>query len=280
MAGLYRFICVLLLSSVMAGQVSPPSLQIPYPLCTELPATFTVNTDTSMDIHSYAWKVIPSTATLVSPGGSVATIYFANPGTHQISVTLEYGSAPSFTTLSRSVVITRSAKASFNASLTLAGHPNELRLTNYSTNFLYSYWVFDNGSSIDSSYHAVKYYSLPGSHTVTQVSEGNNGCHNVLSYEFTIPDASAITLPTIFSPNNDGVNDVYRPLSTGISNLKAKVVNRHGITIATWEEVNGFWDGYTISGEPCDEGVYFIVLQATGFEGTTYSRNGTITLVR
>ncbi len=280
MAGLYRLICVLLLSSVMAGQVSPPSLQIPYPLCTESAATFTVIADTSFDIHSYTWKILPSTASLTANSGSTASVYFTNPGTHQISVTIEYGAAPSFTTLTRSVVITRSAKASFNASLTLAGYPNELRLTNYSTNFLYSYWVFDNGASRDSSFNLVKYYSLPGSHTVTQVSEGNNGCHNVLSYEFTIPDSSKIILPTVFSPNNDGINDIYRPITTGISNLKAKVVNRHGVTIATWEEVKGFWDGYTISGEPCDEGVYFILLQATGFEGTRYSKNGTITLVR
>jgi hypothetical protein len=67
---------------------------------------------------------------------------------------------------------------------------------------------------------------------------------------------------------------------TGISSLKARVLNRDGQLVCSWDKVNGFWDGHSTSGEDCSEGEYFIVVEATGFDGQTYKLKRVITLAR
>jgi gliding motility-associated-like protein len=280
MAGLYRILSVLLLSSTVAAQVSAPSISVPSILCTDTPVTFSASVGTNMQVRSYTWTVLPVTAKPESGTNDATSTYnFVNPGTYQVRLGLTDTSNAVFTA-TRSVVVSRSAKAAFNASLSTAGYPNELLLTNYSSNYLSTYWIFNDQADADSATHTVKQYTRPGSYTVTLVSVGRNGCNNALQYEFVIPDLSGVTLPNIFTPNNDGVNDVYRPIARGISSLGARVISRTGVTMASWDRVNGFWDGRTTSGELCDEGVYFVVVEAVGFDGRNFSQKGTITLVR
>jgi gliding motility-associated-like protein len=109
---------------------------------------------------------------------------------------------------------------------------------------------------------------------------GKNGCNDSLSYSFRISDSSGVTLPNIFTPNDDGVNDVFRPITKGITSMMVWVYNRYGVTIANWDRINGSWDGYNTSGLQCGSGEYFVVVEATGFNGKTYKQKGTLTLIR
>ncbi|MBL7918298.1 MAG: gliding motility-associated C-terminal domain-containing protein, partial [Bacteroidia bacterium] len=48
-------------------------------------------------------------------------------------------------------------------------------------------------------------------------------------------------------------------------------------------EFNGVkdaWDGHTTSGIECPDGVYFYVIEATGFDGKSYKLKNTLTLIR
>jgi gliding motility-associated-like protein len=125
-----------------------------------------------------------------------------------------------------------------------------------------------------------KPYYKAGSYTVSLVAIGSKGCSDTADYTFRISDSSSISLPNVFTPNDDGVNDYFKPLMTGISSLTAYVYNRDGVLLANWDKVNGTWDGHTTSGMACSDGVYFVVVKATGFDGIVYNKKTSLTLIR
>lgn len=114
--------------------------------------------------------------------------------------------------------------------------------------------------------------------------------------DFTIDD-SEIRLYNAFSPNGDGINDVYKIYTRSIVNMKIAIFNRWGQTIKTisgrMEDILpadadpdndggylfGIWDG-TFRGEVVNDGVYFINVQATGAGGRKYEEKGDINVLK
>lgn len=92
-------------------------------------------------------------------------------------------------------------------------------------------------------------------------------------------------IPNTFTPNNDGVNDVWQfnlgddAVLNGIT-----IYNRWGNLIHSGSGASNnntvLWDGRTTSGEPCSEGIYFYVLNYTDAKGEQQSKTGYISLFR
>ena len=87
---------------------------------------------------------------------------------------------------------------------------------------------------------------------------------------------SNIIIPNVFTPNFDSINDVFKPYLDEIEELNFSIYNRYGIIIFETNRVSGFWDGRTTSGEPCQDGVYFCILNAIGIEGKKYKEKTTV----
>lgn len=90
----------------------------------------------------------------------------------------------------------------------------------------------------------------------------------------------SIFVPSAFSPNGDRNNDVFRFIAAGIQKVEYfNVYNRWGqLVYSTTTGVNG-WDG-TVAGKPQAAGVYVWVVKAVDYTGESYTRKGTVTLVR
>ncbi|MFZ9295241.1 MAG: gliding motility-associated C-terminal domain-containing protein [Bacteroidia bacterium] len=98
--------------------------------------------------------------------------------------------------------------------------------------------------------------------------------------------ASSYTVPNIFTPNNDGVNDVFFIRSLNMKSLKIVIFDRTGnIVYQNKSEIGNdkeiIWDGKTPSGTELPAGTYFYILQATKADGKSDTDiKGTITLTR
>ncbi len=68
-------------------------------------------------------------------------------------------------------------------------------------------------------------------------------------------------LPNIFSPNNDGVNDVFRPIGWQyIESVNFQVFSRWGTLVFETTDPRLNWDGtHLVNGEICPDGTYFYV---------------------
>lgn len=90
----------------------------------------------------------------------------------------------------------------------------------------------------------------------------------------------SVTVPNIFTPNNDGINDVFKITTKNITTLNCKIYNRWGILVSELIKINEAWDGLTTSGLQCENGVYYYVLTAGGENGKEYNEKGFVQLMR
>nr|WP_294905055.1 T9SS type B sorting domain-containing protein [uncultured Lacibacter sp.] len=95
----------------------------------------------------------------------------------------------------------------------------------------------------------------------------------------TIKDVT-VYLPTAFTPNNDGINDRFYPVTDGIRKVYSfKVFNRWGMELFSWFEGNAGWDG-NYKGRLQDPGSYIWQFTGLGIDGKVYTRKGIITMIR
>ncbi|MBU0765622.1 MAG: gliding motility-associated C-terminal domain-containing protein, partial [Bacteroidetes bacterium] len=128
----------------------------------------------------------------------------------------------------------------------------------------------------------------PGVYSVKLYIEGDyEGCYDEYSWgTFYIVGEALIEVPNVFTPNNDGKNDMFRPYCRTIATVHGLIFNRWGKKVYEWDWVhtqpdheNG-WDG-KVGTRDAAPGVYMYIIEATGIEGTEFEPiKGTVTLVR
>ena len=70
----------------------------------------------------------------------------------------------------------------------------------------------------------------------------------------------SLVLPNVFTPNQDGVNDVLKFTSCD-DIIKTTIYNRWGNKVFETDEVNHYWEGRTTSGEECVNGNYYYIVE-------------------
>jgi gliding motility-associated-like protein len=89
-----------------------------------------------------------------------------------------------------------------------------------------------------------------------------------------------IFVPTAFTPNNDGLNDVVRPICVGIKEIKFfSVYNRWGQLVFTTTIDRAGWDG-RIDGRLQNSGVFVWMVSAVDYQGNKIFLKGTVALIR
>jgi gliding motility-associated-like protein len=90
----------------------------------------------------------------------------------------------------------------------------------------------------------------------------------------------SVFVPTAFTPNGDGRNDVLRPIAVGIKQLDYfKIFNRWGQQVFVTQLNGKGWDG-SINGSPQMTGTYVWAVKATDYKGVAFVKKGTVTLIK
>jgi len=79
-------------------------------------------------------------------------------------------------------------------------------------------------------------------------------CHSTFAQD-------VVVIPNIFTPDGDGINDVFRIQNSGFEQLTCTIYNRHGEPVYRFYGINGSWDGYTHAGVKVTPGVYFVIVE-------------------
>jgi len=85
--------------------------------------------------------------------------------------------------------------------------------------------------------------------------------------------------PTAFSPNNDGLNDIFKPEYLFIRTYDLKIYNRWGQLLFSTEDINTGWDG-TFDGNKVPLESYTFLANAEDFQGIKLARSGIVTIVK
>lgn len=107
----------------------------------------------------------------------------------------------------------------------------------------------------------------------------SGGCSDMACLDIVVLNASSLEIPNVFSPNGDGVNDVFRMRSENITSYSLNVFNRWGESVFKTDDVSKGWDGSS-NGKVMPDGTYFFLLEAKGADDVIYQEKGYVTLVR
>jgi gliding motility-associated-like protein len=139
-------------------------------------------------------------------------------------------------------------------------------------------WILNNESSSDQS--PCFTVTDTGFYCVQQWVMGNGGCQDSASLCFRVINSASYTIPNVFTPNGDGMNDAFYITSSGIKALNCEIYDRWGVRLAAWTTINGSWDGRTTSGEMVSNGIYYYVITITDFNDTMTEEKGFTQLQR
>ena len=89
-----------------------------------------------------------------------------------------------------------------------------------------------------------------------------------------------VFVPTAFTPNGDGLNDVFRPIAVGLTKIEYfSVYNRWGQLVFTTTQNGKGWDG-KIGGEVQPSGTFVWMVKGVDYTGKPVFEKGTVTLIR
>jgi gliding motility-associated-like protein len=110
--------------------------------------------------------------------------------------------------------------------------------------------------------------------------ESDFGCAGDDTINVWVVGQSAIFVPSAFSPNGDGRNDVLRPIGIGYRNINYfRVFNRYGQQVYYGIHFNEGWDGRN-QGQPADIGTYYWELSINDRFGKEVRMKGDAALIR
>ncbi len=90
---------------------------------------------------------------------------------------------------------------------------------------------------------------------------------------------SYIKVPNVFTPNNDGFNDLFKVEQKSITKFNASIYNRWGEELFKWDDINKGWDGKH-NGNDCAVGVYYYLINARGDDDKEYDLHEFFHLLR
>lgn len=155
------------------------------------------------------------------------------------------------------------------------GQPLQLTATG-STNYLWSPVTWLNNPTIFNP------LSLPQDNIDYIVRVSNpQGCFSLDTISVKVfkidPD---LLVPTAFSPDADGLNDIFRPIAIGMKSLDAfRVYNRWGQLIYSTTRIGTGWDG-TFGGQPQSAGTYVWIAEGTNYLDKKIEKKGSVVLIR
>jgi gliding motility-associated-like protein len=92
-------------------------------------------------------------------------------------------------------------------------------------------------------------------HEVCLVVRNNFNCFDTICNDIYVLNESLFYIPNAFVPNNDGLNDIFKPVISNTSIYNFKIFNRWGKLIFETNDTNGGWDG-TYKGLEVNTGIY------------------------
>jgi gliding motility-associated-like protein len=118
-----------------------------------------------------------------------------------------------------------------------------------------------------------------GKYTVQLWVVSPEGCRDSVTRDFWFHTQPTIAYPNAFSPNGDGINDIFRIPSLNVTEFEVFIFDRWGNQIFFSDNPKFTWDG-TVNGQPLPDGVYVMRIQGQGMHGEAFEYQGSITLIR
>ena len=151
--------------------------------------------------------------------------------------------------------------------------------TSKSSDIAYQWWTFGDGDSINTLENPTHTYKDTGNYCATLVVMDNKGCMDTATDCLVIQPNYSLYIPSAFTPNGDGLNEVFVPVGKYIRSFDMYIFDRWGIQLYHTNDINKGWDG-TLHGKVAQEDTYIYKITVTDAEYNQHSYVGDVTLIK
>jgi len=231
--------------------------------------------NTSENASSYLWNFGDgNTSTETSP-----THTYTEPGAYTVTlISNNPSSCNKYDTMTHVVNIYPQPTANFYYTPVIPEVNTPTQFYNTSLDATSYQWSFGDGETSyerDPSHQYVR----TGEYKVCLTVKNQYDCVDSICKTVRSDVKPLIDIPTAFTPNGDGTNDILFPRGFAVESMNLKIFNRFGELVFESESMSQGWNGqYKGVDQPMDS--YAYILTATFADGTTYSKQGNVTLIR
>jgi len=211
---------------------------------------------------------------------------YNNPGVYPVSLLVYTTSGcidTSFYTLPGSITVNPSPVAQFsvNPQVTSIYKPRVEVIMNSLLSGENSALFMGDGSEYNNQKIVTHSFSDTGTFEVMYIVLNQYNCPDTLVKTVRIQPATNIFVPNAFTPNGDGINEIFIPEITGARTYEFIIFSRWGNTVFQTNNTNEGWNGaQNNSGEILPLGIYTYVINIKDLNGEFHTRTGTITMIR
>ncbi|HIO72608.1 MAG TPA: T9SS type B sorting domain-containing protein, partial [Flavobacteriales bacterium] len=232
----------------------------------------------SITPYSYLWDASTGSQT-------TASVDSLPPGDYSVLVTDGNGCLDS---LKYSVVLDSLSPTAYFVSSDdtvglLSASIDFTNMSSPSLNSLAFQWDFGDGAT-DSVTHPTHTYNEEGTFPVELIVSNTSGCQDTFMLFVTIEGDYILFAPNTFTPNGDGINDLFFPKGVGIdeNTFKFYIYDRWGDQIFTSTSMMSYWDGRANEGAViAQEDVYvWLIITTEASSGEHHQYVGHVTLIR
>ena len=155
--------------------------------------------------------------------------------------------------------------------------PNIFFRDNSDENIISSEWHLGDGTVIYDKLNFWHTYSDTGTYLIKYYITNEYNCTDSAFNFLKINPTFSVFIADAFTPNNDGNNDIFKPILNGEDSYVITIYDRWGSII--FSEENSSWDGFA-NGKPVPSGVYPYSISVKDFNQRLFIYPGTVKLLR
>ena len=235
------------------------------------------NNSTSSTPLTYHWNFgNGSTSNAITPENT-----YYEPGVYNVSLiaSTSTGCIGSDTlTLDNLIIVNPNPEAKFNLSPVETYFINHLLTAQDLTPETQHEFNFGDGNIYTDSI-VTHIYEEPGHYIFEQLVTNQYDCTTKLNQKIWIKPDFLFFPPTAFSPNGDGLNDIFIIKTNGILTYNMKIFNRWGEIIHSSDNPTAGWNGI-YQGKIAPTGIYTWKVELKTIDHTIHKRIGSINLIK
>ena len=247
--------------------------------CVPFRAGFINNSITNASSHSYSWNFGDGS----EAGGRTVGHTYEEPGTYSVTLTLNNFSGctgSSEVTIEDLIRVYPRPTPGFRVSPVPVSIFEPVADITFTGSGATSCSYYFTGDSRKDQFDLFDHrFQVLEPQTIRQVVENDFGCRS--SKELFIPFSDHVVYtPNAFTPDGDGINDLFKPKSQGVVQFEMWIFNRWGEMIFHTTDGSG-WDGTVKGGSTfAPNGIYQYKIKVEDLRGWNHEYNGSVQLIR
>jgi Zn-dependent metalloprotease len=141
-------------------------------------------------------------------------------------------------------------------------------------------WRFGDGNTNSVAGSTSHTYSDTGRYKVQLIVSKPPGCADTATEWVRIKDVYYLHIPTAFTPDQNGLNELYSPYARGCVFFNMKIYNRWGAKVFETNQVGKGWNGKTPDGKEAMSGIYSLLIETIDTESYRHVEKGYLLLTR